>query len=82
MAKRAVVLEPEERKSRAAIQMLSTIRKDKSERRHEAAENRQKRKAQEASKETARFEEVHKETKKRAFREKGLEMSKRQKKMN
>ncbi len=33
MAKRAVILEPEERKQRAALQMLSTIHRDKSSKR-------------------------------------------------
>jgi ribosome biogenesis protein BMS1 len=45
MSKRAVVLEPEDRKKRAALQMLSTIKKDKVSIR---AETQKKRKAEKA----------------------------------
>ena len=71
LAKRAVILEPEERKARAVVQMLSTVRKDKQEKRHVAGQERlsKKRKAKEL--EAGRFEEQHKEEKRAKYRDEG-----------
>jgi ribosome biogenesis protein BMS1 len=73
LARRAVVLEPEERKSRAMVQMLSTIRKDKESKRLQSSKDRQKEKLKVKTRESERFADVHREEKKRKYREQGLE---------
>ena len=80
LAKRAVVLDPEEKKSRAAVQMLSTIKKSKVEKRQAANAKRMSKKNQDKEKESTRFADFHKENKKRKYSEKGKEMAARAKK--
>lgn len=72
MAKRAVILEPEDRKKRAVIQMLSGIRTDKEAKRKLANQLRLKKKIAETEKRNEQFEPIKREEKKRKFREKGL----------
>lgn len=67
MSKRAVILDPEDRKKRAAIQMLSTIRKDKLSIRNEAQKKRRDEKAKSIERSVERFADVHKEEKKRKY---------------
>jgi ribosome biogenesis protein BMS1 len=71
LARRAVVLEPEERQSRAAVQMLSTLRKDKLEKRHAAGEQRAVKKRKAVDMEASRFSETHKEEKRAKYRDEG-----------
>jgi ribosome biogenesis protein BMS1 len=67
MAKRAVVLDPEDRKKRAAIQMLSTIKKDKVAIRNETQKKRKAEKAKVIARSHEKFADVHKEEKKRKY---------------
>lgn len=80
LSRRAVVLDRGDRKRRAAVQMLSTIRADKSTKRHEASvarsENRQKQKQRIADK----FADVHREEKKRKYAEDGKAFVRKQSK--
>lgn len=80
--RRAVVLDPEDRKKRALIQMLSTIRADKSSKREAAQKARTDKKAKEAAKTTEMFAEVHKAEKKRKYIAQGKgDMSREAKKL-
>ena len=65
--RRQVVLEPEEKKARAAVSALQTIKKDKTLKRHEANTVRREKKQKEKDRETARFSDVHAEEKKRKY---------------
>ena len=80
VARRAVVVEPEERKARALVQTLQTIKKDKDMKRKEANTKRSKEKQKVAARETERFAEVHKDEKKRKYRETALESARMEKK--
>lgn len=80
MSKRTVSIEPEMRKQRAVLQLLSTIRKDKVVKRATAQTARNKRKSDEVDRQTAKFEDVTREEKKRSFRDYGQKMAKRSKK--
>lgn len=73
IARRAVVVEPEERKSRGLVQMLNTIRKEKEHLRQVSNSQKLKEKTKKALKDAERFADVHKEEKKRKYREDGLE---------
>lgn len=73
LARRAVILEPEEKKSRAMVQMLSTIRKDKEAKRLKTAKEKQKEKQKVKLREAERFADVQRDEKKRKYREAGLE---------
>jgi len=78
--RRQVVLEPEERKTRAALQVLQTIKKVKQIKRHESNVNRKAQKDKIRNKETERFADVHKEEKKRKYAAQGKdEVRKKQK---
>ena len=70
-AKRAVILEPEEKKARAVVQMLSTVRKSKMEKRHASNEARSSKKRKAKEMESARFEDQHKEEKRAKYRDEG-----------
>jgi ribosome biogenesis protein BMS1 len=78
-AKRAVILEPEERNQRALVQMVSTIRKEKELKRKVSNQTRLKKKTLEKEKHAERFQEVKDEEKKRKYREQGKNLAKRQK---
>lgn len=71
LAKRAVILEPEEKKARAVVQMLSTVRKDKVEKRQAASQVRSSKKRKEREAEAGRFEEQHREEKRAKYRDEG-----------
>eukprot|EP00981_Chlorochromonas_danica_P014908 scaffold9386_cov154-Ochromonas_danica.AAC.15 len=68
---RAVLSEPTERRERALLSMLSTVRKDKVAKREAAATARAAEKAKAKQREAARFEDVHKVERKRKYREAG-----------
>lgn len=80
LARRAVILEPEEKKSRAMVQMLSTIRKDKETKRLNTAKEKQKEKQKIKLREAERFSDIHREEKKRKYKEAGLERERKLKK--
>lgn len=81
LARRAVILEPEERKQRGMIQMLSTIKKDKEAKRKVANKLRFEQKQKQIAKEKEKFEEIHKEAKKRKYKEDGLEKQRKMQKV-
>lgn len=74
---RAVIVDPGERKERAMLQQLSTIRKDKETKKEQAKDKNRKFKAAAKARETAKFDDVHKDEKKRKFKELGLQQQKR-----
>jgi ribosome biogenesis protein BMS1 len=71
LAKRAVILEPEEKKARAVVQMLSTVRKDKQEKRHAAGQERLQKKRKAKEMEAERFEDQAREEKRAKYRDEG-----------
>eukprot|EP01038_Epipyxis_sp_PR26KG_P004817 gene4817-6750_t len=71
LTKRAIILEPEERKSRGAISMLGAIAKQKKEKRLQSQTIRLQKRNEEKQRETERFESFHKEEKKRKYRDEG-----------
>jgi ribosome biogenesis protein BMS1 len=79
MAKRAVILEPEDRKKRALVQALATIKNDKVAKRSVANAERLKVKLKEKAREKAKFEPLAREEKKKRHREEGMKQAKRQK---
>jgi ribosome biogenesis protein BMS1 len=82
LARRAVILEPEERKERGMIQMLSTIKKDKDSKRKSANKQRSAEKQKVLAREKERFEEIHKDEKKRKYKELGLEQQRKMRKLD
>lgn len=82
LARRAVVLEPEDRKKRGLVHMVSSIAKDKIEKRKLAKENKTKQNAKAKAREQDRFADVHKEEKKKRYRDEGKESIRREKKKN
>lgn len=80
LSRRAVVLEPEEKKARALVQTLMTIKKDKDSKRKVANLKRSQEKQKQVLKETERFKEYHKEEKKRKYKEDGLADARKKKK--
>jgi hypothetical protein len=73
MAKRAVILEPGDRRKRAVVDMLSTIRAEKSAKRSSKQTERLETISKKKAAETAKFEPVAREERKRKFMEKGKE---------
>jgi ribosome biogenesis protein BMS1 len=71
--KRAVILEPEDRDKRAAVQMLSTITADKVKKRKIAQTVRSAKNLKTKEKESEKFADVAKELKKRNYRDSGKE---------
>lgn len=63
--RRQVVLEPEEKKQRAAVQMIQTLKNDKMGKRREAGKARLEKKTKEREKHAEQFEAKAKEEKKR-----------------
>ena len=80
LSRRAVVLDPEEKKGRAAVQMLSSIRANKLEKRAASQAARTSKKQKEKKLESGRFEAFHQEEKKRKYKEAGKEQAQREKK--
>jgi ribosome biogenesis protein BMS1 len=73
MSRRAVVLEPEDRNKRAAVQMLATISADKLSKRKVAQTQRSAKQLKVKEKVAERFASVAKEEKKRKYRDEGKE---------
>lgn len=73
ITKRAVVIDPEDRDKRAAVQMLSTITADKVAKRKVAQTVRSVKNLKAKTKESEKFADVAKETKKRNYRDSGKE---------
>lgn len=73
ITKRAVVLEPEDRNKRAAVQMLATITADKVAKRRVAQTTRNVKNLKAKEKESEKFADVAKEQKKRNYRDSGKE---------
>jgi ribosome biogenesis protein BMS1 len=71
--KRAVILEPEDRDKRAAVQMLSTITADKVAKRKVAQTQRSAKNLKAKERESDKFADVAKELKKRNYRDSGKE---------
>ena len=72
MARRAVVVDPEDRKKRAALQALATIGADKRAKRKEKQGERRASKSKELANKKAFFADDHKEARKRKHVEAGL----------
>lgn len=68
----AVISEPEERRQRALLSMLSTIKKDKTKKREIAQEAKRKEKAKVEKRMAEKFADVHKLEKKRKYKEDGI----------
>ncbi len=81
ISRRAVILEPEDKKKRALIQTLQTIAKDKHEKRVMKNELRLNNKKKQIELINSKFEDIKKEDKKRKYREEGKEKMYREKKM-
>lgn len=80
LARRAVVLEPEEKKQRAAVQIVSAIGKDKMAKRALAKQLKGEKAKKAKAKVAEYFDPVHKEEKKRKYRESGKEATRRESK--
>lgn len=78
MAQRAVVLEPEDKRKRAAVQMLETIRNDKVTKRVQSQKERLKMKQKEAAKVAEKFADVHKAEKRKRYTEAGKDQLRRE----
>lgn len=77
MARRAVILDPEERKQRSLIQQLYTIQEDKQNKRLVAQKQKSKEKEKAKERESKKFEDIHKEEKKRKYKDYGIQQAKR-----
>jgi ribosome biogenesis protein BMS1 len=73
MSRRAVILEPEDRKKRALVSMLTTIDKDKSALRAQTKAAKSKQNLAKKEKVRELFEPVHREEKKRKYAMEGKE---------
>jgi ribosome biogenesis protein BMS1 len=74
---RAVIVDSGERKERAILQQLSTIRKDKESKREQSKLKVKLAKHAAKERQSAKFADVNKEEKKRKFKEFGLQQQKR-----
>jgi ribosome biogenesis protein BMS1 len=82
LARRAVILEPEEKKQRGMVQMLSTIKKDKEKKRKQANLERLTHRKKELDREKEKFSDIHREEKKRKYKEMGFEQQRKMRKLN
>lgn len=82
MSRRAVVLEPEDRNKRAAVQMLATIAADKITKRKVAQTVRSKIKEKAKEKTAEKFADVHQAEKKRKYRDEGKDKAFKEKGIN
>jgi ribosome biogenesis protein BMS1 len=80
VARRAVIVEPEERKKRALIQMLHTIKNNKEMKRHEIKVLKSQQRKKTIEKLNEKFQPLKQEEKKRKFREIGKENARRENK--
>lgn len=74
------LLEPEERRTRALMATVSTIAKDKAAKRKQSDDQRRQKKQKEKAREAERFADVHKDEKRKRYREQGLEDERRKNK--
>jgi ribosome biogenesis protein BMS1 len=81
VARRAVILDPEDRKKRALVQMLSTVSKNKEAKRLETKTQKSQEKAKKNAKEAEKFAESAREEKKRKHRDAGKDRAFKEKKM-
>lgn len=77
MARRAVMMEPEERRERAAVQILQTIGKDKKAKKHESNVRRKEKSDKSAAKKAEFFADDAKYEKKRKAADKGKEKARK-----
>ena len=82
MSRRAVVLEPEDRNKRAAVQMLATIAADKITKRKVAQTERSKVKEKAKAKTAEKFADIHQAEKKRKYRDEGKDKAFKEKGIN
>jgi ribosome biogenesis protein BMS1 len=82
LSRRAVILEPEERKQRGLLQMVSTIKKDKDKKRRAVNKERLVARKQVMEKEKEKFADIQKDQKKRKYKETGLENQRKMRKLN
>ena len=75
VARRAVIAEPEDRRKRAAVQILSAIGADKLSKRHQAQVRRSAARSAEQERTMHKFEDISREARKRAYRDIGKEKS-------
>jgi ribosome biogenesis protein BMS1 len=81
LARRAVMMEPEERKERAAVQMLQTISKDKRAKKHTANLERKQKSDKAAAKKAEIFSADAKLEKKRKYTAQGKEEARKKEKV-
>jgi len=81
LARRAVMMEPEERKERAAVQMLQTISKDKRAKKHTANLERKQKSDKAAAKKAEIFSADAKLEKKRKYTSQGKEEARKKEKV-
>ncbi|CAM9426854.1 unnamed protein product [Phaeothamnion confervicola] len=79
--KRAVVLEPQERKKVALMQALNTIRKEKTKLRRQAGQKKREEVLKRKAKETGAFADIHRADKKRHHREQGKEQARKRQRL-
>jgi ribosome biogenesis protein BMS1 len=77
LARRAVVLEPEDRQRRALVQMVSAVAAQKTRKRKLTKETKLKQHVAELQRDSDRFSEVRKEERKRKYREMGKKAEER-----
>ncbi|TMW64967.1 hypothetical protein Poli38472_009134 [Pythium oligandrum] len=77
LSKRAVVLEPEEKKKYAFMQAVNTVRRDRQNTRKESKAKRLAEHRKRKEREEKTFEDVHREAKKAKFRAEGKEQARR-----
>eukprot|EP01041_Mallomonas_annulata_P002831 gene2831-5563_t len=78
MSQRAVVLEPEDRKRRAAVQVLSTIAADKAQKKKTSQKERGAERTVKLRAMADKFADVHRETRKRKHARAGMETASRE----
>jgi ribosome biogenesis protein BMS1 len=77
LSRRAVIVDPEDRQRRAAVQILSTIKSSKLEKRRISDRTRAERKSMARVREAAKFQSARKEERKRRYSEEGKSEAKR-----
>ena len=76
-----IISEPGERKARATVHQLEAIGKEKQMIRERSQSVREAERDKKRKKETEKFEEVHKEHKRKKFATEGLEKARREKRV-
>ena len=70
-------MEPEDRRKRGLLQMLSTLRREKETKRDQHQQQRTQEKIKKKQREAAAFEDIHKSQKKRKYQMMGMDHAKR-----